>query len=135
MIERKKKPCSECGEHQYIWSKGRCKQCASKSYRKLGPSKNVSEKIDADTRFYDEVWSERMHICEECMRDLGSRWERYMFSHILSKGSHPSLRHDKENINILCFDCHQEWEFGHKRDMRIWPSNEHIIAMLKSKLI
>ena len=104
------------------WSKGRCKPCASKSYKKLGPSKKAKDKIDLDTKFYEELWSERPHYCEECDKDLGKNWERYMFSHILSKGSQPKLRHNKDNINILCLECHQKWEFGDKKSMKIYPA-------------
>jgi hypothetical protein len=134
MIPRKKKTCKECSQEEYIFSKGRCKRCASKSYKKPGPSKNVKEKIDLDTSFYKEIWSERPHYCEECDKDLGGKWERYMFSHILSKGSQPRLRHNKENVNILCLECHQSWEFGDKKAMRIYPSNEIMIGLLKRSI-
>jgi ribosomal protein S27E len=135
MITRKKKKCKECGNEDYIWSKGRCKPCASISYKKPGPSKNVKEKIDLDTKFYEEIWSERPHYCEECDKSLGSKWERYMFSHILSKGSQPKLRHVKANINILCLECHQKWEFGDKKSMDIYPVNEQIIDILRQSIL
>jgi len=135
MIPRKKKTCKECGNEDYIWSKGRCKPCASKSYKKPGPSKNVKEKIDLDTKFYEEIWSERPHYCEECDKSLGNNWERYMFSHILSKGSQPKLRHVKSNINILCLECHQKWEFGDKKSMDIYPVNEQIIDILRQSIL
>ena len=35
MIKYKKKVCIECNELTYIFSKKRCKQCASKGYKKL----------------------------------------------------------------------------------------------------
>ena len=57
-----------------------------------------------------------------------------MFSHILSKGSQPRLRHNKENVNILCLQCHQSWEFGDKKAMRIYPSNEIMIGLLKRSI-
>ena len=68
-------------------------------------------------------------------KDLGDKWERYMFSHILSKGSNPAFRHDKDNINILCLECHQVWEFGDKKSMGIYPENEEIIQMLREKIL
>ena len=37
MIPRKKKICTECGDPAFIWSKGRCKECASKSYKRIKP--------------------------------------------------------------------------------------------------
>jgi len=135
MIPRKKKVCKECGKEDYIFSKGRCKPCASKSYKKPGLSNKAKAKIDLDTNFYKEIWGERFHYCEECHKDLGDKWERYMFSHILSKGSNPAFRHDKDNINILCLECHQQWEFGDKKSMSIYPENEEIIQMLREKIL
>jgi hypothetical protein len=135
MIPRKKKTCKECGQEDYIWSKGRCKRCAAKTYKKLGPSKDVKAKIDLDTKFYEEIWSERPHYCEECDKYLGEKWERYMFSHILSKGSQPRLRHNKDNVNLLCLEHHQTWEFGDKKSMNIYPENEKIIQMLREKIL
>lgn len=135
MIPRKKKKCKECGKDSYIWSKGRCRPCAFRSYKRPGPSKNVKEKIDLDTKFYEEIWSECPHYCEECDKYLGDKWERYMFSHILSKGSQPRLRHNKDNINLLCLEHHQMWEFGDKKSMRIYPGNERMIELLKQSLL
>jgi hypothetical protein len=58
-----------------------------------------------------------------------------MFSHILSKGSQPKLRHVKANINILCLECHQKWEFGDKKSMDIYPANEQIIGILRKSIL
>jgi len=132
MIPRKKKKCKDCGKDSYIWSKGRCKPCASRSYKRPGPSKNVKEKIDLDTKFYEEIWSERPHYCEECDKYLGDKWERYMFSHILSKGAHPGLRHEKLNITISCLDCHRKYEFGDKKSMKMWGEwSKRIVRLLQ----
>lgn len=39
MIERKKKICIQCGDPRYIWSHGRCKQCATFNEIKQRPKK------------------------------------------------------------------------------------------------
>jgi hypothetical protein len=138
MIPRKKKICKECEREDYIWSHGRCKPCSIKNSKKgrlIGFSKSAKKKIDQDKKFYEELWSERPHYCEECDKDLGENWAKYMFSHILSKGSQPKLRHNKDNINILCLECHQKWEFGDKKSMKIYPANERLIELLKQSLL
>lgn len=138
MIPRKKKICKDCEREDYIWSKGRCKPCSIKNSKKgrlIGFSKSAKKKIDQDKKFYEELWSERPHYCEECDKHLGETWAKYMFSHILSKGSQPKLRHNKDNINILCLECHQKWEFGDKKSMNIYPGNERMIELLKQSLL
>jgi hypothetical protein len=138
MIPRKKKICKNCEREDYIWSHGRCKPCSIKNSKKgrlIGLSKSAKKKIDQDKKFYEELWLERPHYCEECDKDLGENWAKYMFSHILSKGSQPKLRHNKDNINILCLECHQKWEFGDKKSMKIYPANERLIELLKQSLL
>ena len=51
-------------------------------------------------------------------------------SHILTKGAHPSLRHDKRNINLVCMEHHQIWEFGDRKSMKIYEKNKPIIIKL-----
>lgn len=50
---------------------------------------------------YREIWNERSHECEVCGYPI-SRPVRHVFSHVYSKGAHPSLSHTKENIEIWC---------------------------------
>ena len=64
MIPRKKKTCKECGKEDYIWSKGRCKPCASKSYKKLGPSKKAKDKTEAGP-VGESVAEDEMHDIPE----------------------------------------------------------------------
>lgn len=138
MIQRKNKTCSKCNRSRPLWrsSPPTCKPCALSESKPLKrTSKNTQQKITADTKFYDELWSERKHECEECGVHLGETWQRYMFSHILSKGAHPKLRHEKDNFNILCFKCHQQWEFGNRKTMRINEKNKTaIIKLLKREI-
>jgi hypothetical protein len=49
VIKVKQKICCECNQLSYIFSKGRCKQCASKSYKKPKPQ---SEKRKEETKEY-----------------------------------------------------------------------------------
>src|SRR5574343_114423 len=52
--------------------------------------------------------------CFEC----GSTGKKLDRSHILSRGAHPELADDPENIVPHCRDCHQTWEFGDRKNMK-----------------
>lgn len=83
-------------------------------------------------RFYRWVWSKKMHFCENCMKPLPVYSATYV-SHILSRGAYPEMAHDPRNTNILCFDCHAQWENGNRKAMRIYESNQITIAELKKE--
>lgn len=74
--------------------------------------KKKTKKATGEKSLFLEIWNERPHNCVKCGIFLGYEPKVYYFSHIKSKGSHPELRLDKSNIELLCFDCHQKYEFG-----------------------
>lgn len=82
--------------------------------------------------FYRWMWARKRHICEETMRPLEQYSAAYI-SHILTKGAHPEMAHDPRNINILCYEAHNQWEFGDRQKMRIFESNRLIIEKLKNE--
>lgn len=94
-------------------------------------NKKMLIRMKKDREFYKEIWNERPHVCEECSSLLGDFFTSVYCSHILAKGAFPTLRYNKENINILCLNCHQRWEFGDRKSMKIYPKNEIIINKLK----
>lgn len=60
-----------------------------------------------------EIWSKtKDHYCEKCNCDLGREPKPFIFSHIVQKSKKPELRLDPDNIELLCFNCHHEYEFG-----------------------
>tara|TARA_R110000868_G_scaffold411642_1_gene706639 strand:- start:1958 stop:2218 length:261 start_codon:yes stop_codon:yes gene_type:complete len=63
--------------------------------------------------FY-EIWNERQHICENCKIYLGDDARTWFFSHIKPKGKYPELRLEKNNIQLLCYDCHYAHDFKTK---------------------
>ena len=136
--------CSSCEHETRIYhSKNMlCFYCWKKS--KIGtwspmgkgsPIKKISRKgketIKKDNEFYSKIWKKCNGKCEECNKDLGITFNKSYISHILSKGAYPSLRHNEKNINVLCFECHQQWEFGDRKEMRIYEINKHTINFLK----
>jgi hypothetical protein len=68
-----------------------------------------------------EIWNEREHECVNCGMNLDRFVDEetgnpstMLFSHIKTKGSKPDLKKDKNNIELLCPDCHHIWEFCSK---------------------
>ena len=130
----KLKICNECEKESYIFSKGRCKNCANIEYRrkaienqrakernpsKAKPYKAIRRKsaqgmkqTQADIKFFKEIWNERPHYCEITGAFLGDEFNPVFFSHILTKASHPKFRLLKENILLMSYKIHTEWEFN-----------------------
>lgn len=88
--------------------------------------------LKANEKFYKYIWNNKKHYCEECLKPL-KNYSASFISHILSRGSSPEIAHDVRNVNILCLDHHNQWEFGNKKIMRIYPKNIQIIKTLKSE--
>jgi hypothetical protein len=137
-IEYKDSVCKGCNETKLIVYKAGCLCCYCNAKRKAKsrkPIKPVSKRgakvIKKDTEFYESIWNDRPHFCEECGTFLGSSWERIYFSHILTKGAYPELRWYKSNINLLCPKHHREWETGNKKGMSIYVKNRKTIQKLK----
>lgn len=87
--------------------------------------------IDNNLLFYKWMWEHKKHYCEECLKPLYNYSSVYI-SHIITKGSHPILAYDPRNINILCFEHHNQWEHANTRKgMRIYQENLEKIKVLK----
>lgn len=57
-------------------------------------------------RFFEDIWAHRAHICENCGRYLGNIIKSFFFDHLLEKSKYPDYAHAKENIFLVCADCH-----------------------------
>ena len=129
-IIRKKKICKGCALPKYMFSKGECISCANIGYAKKAQekkrnsqepykpkkinqrSKNGQKVSASDSKFFHEIWNERPHNSEITGKTLGSEYNPVFFSHLLTKGAYPKFRHNKDNILLMTFDEHQEWEFS-----------------------
>jgi|10_taG_2_1085330.scaffolds.fasta_scaffold219980_2 predicted restriction endonuclease len=142
----KEDTCSVCGQVRpmynvrkklcgYCWKKSKVHTWKANSTIKRTPLKKVnkktSAKINADVKFYNSIWNDSNHYCENCNIYLGEQLNKSYISHILSKGAYPKHRHNNENINVLCFNCHQLWEFGDKTKMSIYRKNVKVMNKLK----
>lgn len=86
----------------------------------------------ANERFFRWVRDNKPHRCEECLKPLRNYSAVYC-SHILTRGAFPEAAHDARNINILCFEHHNEWENGNRERMRIYPANMRLIELMKAE--
>lgn len=81
--------------------------------------------------FYKWFWANSPRYCENCLKPLHNYSSVYV-SHILTRGSHPEMRADPRNANLLCYVCHTMWETGERLAMRIYRVNRIVILILKS---
>jgi len=138
MIE--KKECVKCGKIRPIQNKkGICTECIYKQNhngktpiqvqiekQKLKQIKKKTpirykQKETGLKEFFEQIWKERPHYCENenCRKFLGQFPKPINFSHRKSKGSHPELKLDKNNIDLLCPECHYIWEFGDRTKIKL----------------
>jgi 5-methylcytosine-specific restriction endonuclease McrA len=146
LLRRKEGKC-DCGYEGVLFAKGKCKICYNRESTKKWkakakkakpiqrqPIKKQSAKrssvLKKDRDFYETLWQTKPHFCEECGKYLGDNLRPHFFSHILTKGSHPVLRWNLDNINILCLEHHNQWEFGRRDVMTIGIKNKPIIERL-----
>ena len=92
---------------------------------------------ERNQKYYRMAWEHSLtqngqgHYCEECRKPLEKYSATYV-SHILSRGAYPEMAYDLRNHNILCAQCHRNWECVSKREnMRIYNRNKSLIRQLK----
>lgn len=64
--------------------------------------KNKKSQIE----LFQEIWNERDHVSELSGKYLGDEMNAWFFAHILSKGSNPQLKFNKENIMLVTQEEH-----------------------------
>lgn len=72
-----------------------------------------------DREFYQSIWSSRSHWCESCDKKLPNEPKTWMFDHLLEKSKYPDLRHEPDNIILVCFECHEKKTNG-------FPTAKHL---------
>lgn len=161
-IQRKKKKCKECNTLQYLFSKGRCKSCAQKSYfkksqanQKKKRSKQSKKKTLTDRHIKAKkeereamraVWDKNKDeleqcYCEECLlmnksraqSSLGSEFNAYNLAHIISKGANTKLRNHQDNFLLLCAEHHHQFDSESRREMLVFEKSEKIRVKLKTQ--
>jgi hypothetical protein len=125
-------PCGTIEEYEYCVSRGFEPLLDTRFVLPIDLRIEIQERMfPTIEKFFRWVWAKKPHYCEETMRPLHN-YSAAFCSHILSRGAHPEMAKDARNINILCFEMHNKWEFGDRRSMRIYEKNQKIIELLKS---
>lgn len=109
MIKRKKKVCTECGNEDYIFSKGRCKPCAQKSYSKpkskkkwIAPiSKGQADRLAVYRKKKDRFMKANPN-CKVCGKN------EITLHHM--KGRIGDNLIDESTFLAVCFECHRKIE-------------------------
>lgn len=116
-IISKKKVCKSCGKTDYIFSRGRCKQCATIE-DSLVRMEEVNEKeLKEDGLFdlievADEIYSKWLRksgadefgVAECYTCNKRDKWENLQCGHYVKRGA-LFLRHDPRNTRIQCSTC------------------------------
>lgn len=63
-----------------------------------------------DKQFYLQIWEERDHVSEVSGKALGEEPNYTYFAHILGKGSYPRFRHNPNNVMLMTFEEHYEFD-------------------------
>jgi 5-methylcytosine-specific restriction endonuclease McrA len=112
------KACNKPGCNNPVWSNGVCKyHTPNTPLKKAGTrftpadGSNPDESLERDN-FFMSIWYARLHECEICLKDLGSEPRSYMFDHLLEKSTHPNLKFEKDNIALVCLECHDKKSRG-----------------------
>lgn len=129
------RPCVCCKTNHKIWNRNKwlCKECDNKRRLIKTDRKSLEEKSNDLVSIFEEIWNERTHYCYHCGIYLGSEIKPIFFSHILSRGAHPKLRCDKENIVLACDRCHRIYDFGDRSELKYQIPNEIIDKLLKKE--
>lgn len=123
------KECKNCGQVRYIVNRTKC-LCDDCNYKRLHkgmsrlevkrqqahPNKHNKRRKTGELALFKEIWGERSHICTHCGKVLLEPLKPAYFSHIKSKGAFPNLRLEKSNIELVCMECHQKYEFGIRKN-------------------
>lgn len=73
----------------------------------------MKRKKTGERELHLKLWEKKkIHFCQNCDKQLSQHPNPAYFSHIIPKGKEPSLRLDPNNFKIVCFSCHELWEFG-----------------------
>ncbi len=119
-MERKQKICKECGKEEYIWARGKCKQCdyKTKPPKPLAKTK-IKQKFSKPTGelvLFQSIFNSRRRACYVCNTPLNT-FDVWNFSHILPKSTHPEFRLYDKNIVLKCREHHHDWETKAKSDL------------------
>lgn len=135
MIKQKLKACKECGKECYLFSKGRCKYCASKSYVK----KQTKERQDFFQKHVELL--KKNPVCQQT-GDYISTPSKINIAHLLPKRNHKSVAENDLNVIYLSWQTHttfdelldrHEFEKIEKNMPKVWKSLLNVLPLCKEQ--
>lgn len=139
MIKQKKKICCVCGQETFIFSKKRCKLCATKEdgkslkkFTEKAAEKRKEERKDFPKFFQDAIEKLKLNpICQNCGCTISADYNgHYNVSHLLSKGKFKSVSTHPDNYIFLCSskdnngkNCHAYFDdnINDRPNMPVYP--------------
>lgn len=114
MIQRKKKICKECGKEMYLFSRGRCKFCATKTYTKpkqISDKQKKVKKVQSDIRsIYFETLISLCKKSEQSGKTI-TEPSRINVCHIFPKRRYKSVQANLDNYVYLTADEHTRFDY------------------------
>lgn len=142
MIKRKKRKCLGCENDDFIFSWGKCKKCYDKEHKKPLKSKKkailkISERgkvkkqekkeyTEKQFELFREIYSEHpTKRCYECNKLVNGE-SSAQFHHLIFKSSRPDLALVKENICLICENCHSQVHLDSSKTPKLQQLTERI---------
>lgn len=134
-VKEEVRPCVSCKENHFIYDRNRwlCKECYDNRKKLKLNRVSLKEEENRLNEVFVKVWEENPHYCFHCGKWLGLEMKPIFFSHILSRGAHPGLRCDPENIVLACMECHQIYDFGDRNSLKNQIPEERIEKLLEKE--
>ena len=116
------KTCGKNAESDYCFqhkprkalAKTKMLNTINKNVKNVDNKRNISDM----NAFFLQIWNGRKeHKCENCGKWLGNEPLSYMFDHLLEKSKYPELKHEEENIMLVCLECHDNKTRGFLTDL------------------
>ena len=94
-----------------------------KKMRKLSEQLAIMQK---DMDVYIEIWNKRSHTCICCGVSLGNKFIKSFAHHLLEKHERGDLRHNPENIVLVCRICHDQYHISPNKPTKLVELAEEI---------
>lgn len=101
--------------------------------RKAKPIKKKFPKPSGEGALFKQIWDdhepeERVSFVTKLPLPDQHEMRTYYFSHILTKGSYPELRLNRDNIQFMTLKEHHDWEFA-KDSIKDDPKWSHVFEL------
>lgn len=96
----------------------------SDKMKKSIPARKIE--LQRQWSFFMDIWDNSPHFCRSCSKPLGDEPRSMYFDHLLPKAQYPDLKFEKDNILLVCWQCHDQRHLGN-------PTEKHLEFINKAK--